>query len=165
MLIVWLPVNSSSRRKFPVCERRNEKWICPCTGRESLLYNGYLVVPRGRGGRGVGLTPHPYLVPKVIEKSRAIPLLTLRACVAYKKGGNLPTRREGILGGRGVGPVSLGLGSTWRCVVTFTPQPLYLRREFYYPLNDSVGGLQSRCTLGTREEFSNSAGNRNVVHL
>jgi len=30
----------------------------------------------------------PHLVPKVLEKSRAIPLLTLRACVAYKKGEN-----------------------------------------------------------------------------
>ena len=27
--------------------------------------------------------PPPNLVPKVLEKSRAIPLLTLRACVAY----------------------------------------------------------------------------------
>jgi len=35
--------------------------------------------------------PHPHLVPKVIEKSKAIPLLTLRACVAYKMGENLPT--------------------------------------------------------------------------
>ena len=32
------------------------------------------------------LTPHTHLVPKVLEKSIAIPLLTLRACVAYKKG-------------------------------------------------------------------------------
>jgi len=39
----------------------------------------------------VGLTPPPHLVPKVIEKSRAIRLLTQRARVAYKKGENLPT--------------------------------------------------------------------------
>jgi len=39
----------------------------------------------------VGLTPHPRLVPKVLEKIRAIPLLTIRAFVAYKKGENLPT--------------------------------------------------------------------------
>jgi len=38
----------------------------------------------------VGLTPHPKLVPKVLEKSKVIPLLTLRGCVAYKKGENLP---------------------------------------------------------------------------
>ena len=56
----------------------------------SLLYNGYRVFLGGRGGRGVGLTPHAHLVPKVLEKSRAISLLTLRACVAYKKGENLP---------------------------------------------------------------------------
>ena len=36
-----------------------------------------------------GWPPHPHLVPKVLEKSRAIPLLTLRACVAYTKGENL----------------------------------------------------------------------------
>jgi hypothetical protein len=35
--------------------------------------------------RGVGLTLNPHLVPKVIEKGRSIPLLTLRACLAYKK--------------------------------------------------------------------------------
>ena len=39
----------------------------------------------------MGLTPHPRLVPKVLEKSTAIPLLTQRACVAYKRGENLPT--------------------------------------------------------------------------
>jgi len=31
---------------------------------------------------------HTHLVPNVLEKSRAISLLTLRACVAYKKGEN-----------------------------------------------------------------------------
>ena len=36
--------------------------------------------------------PPPHLVPKVLENSRAIPLLTLRVCVAYKKGENLPTQ-------------------------------------------------------------------------
>ena len=34
--------------------------------------------------------PHPHLVPRVLEKSRAIPLLTLKAFVACKKGENLP---------------------------------------------------------------------------
>ena len=42
----------------------------------------------GVGGRGVGLTPPPssIYVLKVLEKSRAILLLTLRVCMAYKKG-------------------------------------------------------------------------------
>jgi hypothetical protein len=35
-------------------------------------------------GRGVTLTPHPLLVPR-FKKSRAIPLLSLRAFVACKK--------------------------------------------------------------------------------
>ena len=55
----------------------------------SLLYDGYRVFLGGRSGRGVGLTPHLHLVPKVVEKSRAIPVLTLRAYMAYKKGENL----------------------------------------------------------------------------
>jgi len=38
-----------------------------------------------------GWPPHPLLVPKVLEKSRTIPLLNLRACVAYKNGENLIT--------------------------------------------------------------------------
>jgi len=39
-----------------------------------------------------GWCPHPHLVPKVLEMSTAIPLLTLRACVAYiKKGEKQPT--------------------------------------------------------------------------
>jgi len=41
-------------------------------------------------GRGVGLITPPHLVPKVLEKIIAIPLLTLRSCVTYKKGGKLP---------------------------------------------------------------------------
>ena len=48
------------------------------------MYNGYWFFLGGRRGRGVGLTPTPILClgPR---KSRAIPLLTLRAFVAYKK--------------------------------------------------------------------------------
>jgi len=38
--------------------------------------------PGGRGGQGVGLTPHPHLVPKVLEEGKDIPVINLRACVA-----------------------------------------------------------------------------------
>ena len=55
-------------------------------GPPSLLYNGYRVFPGGSGGRGVGLTPPPPSSAEVLEKSTAIPLLTLRVCVTYKKG-------------------------------------------------------------------------------
>ena len=41
----------------------------------SLLYNGYRVFPGGKGGRGVMLTTHPLLVPR-LRKSWAIPPLT-----------------------------------------------------------------------------------------
>jgi len=41
--------------------------------------------------------PQPHLVPKVLEKSRAISLLNLRVCVAYKKGENPPITMHGPL--------------------------------------------------------------------
>jgi len=47
-------------------------------GPPSFLYSGYRVFPGGKSGRGVTLTPHPFLVPWS-RKSRAIPLLLLRA--------------------------------------------------------------------------------------
>jgi hypothetical protein len=34
-------------------------------GPPSLLYNGYRVFPGGKGGRGVILTTHPLLVPRL----------------------------------------------------------------------------------------------------
>jgi len=40
---------------------------------------------------GRGTEPPTPTRAKVLEKSRAIPLLTLRACVAYIKSENLPT--------------------------------------------------------------------------
>jgi hypothetical protein len=45
-------------------------------GPPSLLYNGYGVFPGRKGGRGVMLTTHPLLVPR-LRKSWAIPPLTL----------------------------------------------------------------------------------------
>jgi hypothetical protein len=42
--------------------------------------------PGVESGRGVTLTPHPLLVPKSKKQIRAIPLLSLRAFVAYEKG-------------------------------------------------------------------------------
>jgi hypothetical protein len=45
-------------------------------GPPSLLYNGSGVFPGGKGGRGVILTTHPLLVPR-LRNSWAIPPLTL----------------------------------------------------------------------------------------
>jgi hypothetical protein len=42
--------------------------------------------PRVESGRGVMLTPHPLLVPRTKQHRRVIPLLSLRAFVACKKG-------------------------------------------------------------------------------
>jgi hypothetical protein len=52
---------------------------------------GNVSSPGVESGRGVTLTPQPLLVP-TSKKSRAIPLFSLRAFVAYKKGETyLPT--------------------------------------------------------------------------
>ena len=64
-------------------------------GPPNLLYNGYRVFPEGRRGRGEGLTPHPHLECRGPRKSIAIPLLTLRACVAYKKDEHLKRSSSG----------------------------------------------------------------------
>jgi hypothetical protein len=47
-------------------------------------------------GQGVKLTPHPLLVPRPKERSRAIPLLSLRAFVACKKGETYLLRIKGL---------------------------------------------------------------------
>jgi len=55
------------------------------------------VFPGSRGGRGVGLTPPTPSSAEGPRKSRAISLLTLRTCVAYKKSDNVPiTRHQGL---------------------------------------------------------------------
>ena len=77
------------RDRMPVGKRFSARPDRTC-GPPSLLYNGYRVFPGGRGGRGVGLTPHP-IQCRGPRKSRAIPLLTLRAFVAHKKGETYPT--------------------------------------------------------------------------
>jgi hypothetical protein len=51
----------------------------------SFLYNGYRVFPRGKGGRGVMLTTHPLLVPR-LRKSWAILPLTLWVLLGLLRG-------------------------------------------------------------------------------
>jgi hypothetical protein len=57
-------------------------------GPPSLLYNGYRVFPRGKGCRGVMLTTHPLLVPR-LRKSWAIPPLTLLVLLGLLRGSPL----------------------------------------------------------------------------
>ena len=73
------------RDRIPVGTRFSTRPDRPW-GPPSLLHNGYRVFPGGRGGRCVGLTTHPHLECRSPRKSRVIPLLTLRAFVAYTKG-------------------------------------------------------------------------------
>ena len=59
---------------------------CPdrLEGPPSLLYNGYRVFPGGKVRPGREADPSPLLVQRS-KKSRAIPLLSLRAFVAYER--------------------------------------------------------------------------------
>jgi hypothetical protein len=52
--------------------------------------------PGVESGRGVTLTPHSRLVPRSGKQSRAIPLLSLRAFVAYKKGETYLIQHNGM---------------------------------------------------------------------
>jgi hypothetical protein len=54
-------------------------------GVHPLLCHGYRVFPVGRGGRGVGLTLPHTIQCRGPRKSRAMPLLTFRAFVVYKR--------------------------------------------------------------------------------
>jgi hypothetical protein len=54
-------------------------------GPPSLLYNGYRVFPGAKGGRGVMLTTHPLLVPR-LRKSWAVPPLTLWVLLGLLRG-------------------------------------------------------------------------------
>jgi hypothetical protein len=58
-------------------------------GPPSLLYSGYWVVPGGKGGRGVMLTTHPLLVPR-LRKCWAITPLTLWVLLGVLRGSLYP---------------------------------------------------------------------------
>jgi hypothetical protein len=58
---------------------------------------------------------------------------------------NWAPRHEGALGNGGISPRILDLGTRWRWVVSFTPQPLYSQgKDPWYPLDRRLGGPQSR---------------------
>jgi hypothetical protein len=60
-------------------------------------------------------------------------------------------------GSGGIAPRILDLGTRWRWVVSFTPQPLYPRgKSPWYPLDRRLGGPQSRSGRGGEEKNSHS---------
>jgi hypothetical protein len=58
-------------------------------GPPNLLYNGYRVFPGGEGGRGVMLTTHPLIVPR-LRKSWVLPPLTLWVLLGLLRGSLYP---------------------------------------------------------------------------
>jgi hypothetical protein len=75
-------------------------------GPPNLLYSGYRLFPGGKGGRGVMLTTHPLLVPK-LRKSWAITPLTLWVLRGLLRGSLYPYRSVTFLI-----PVFIGLDAT-----------------------------------------------------
>jgi hypothetical protein len=57
----------------------------PLRGPPSLLYNGYRVFPGSKGSRGLMLTTHPILVPR-LRKRWAVPPLTLWLLLGLLRG-------------------------------------------------------------------------------
>jgi hypothetical protein len=58
-------------------------------------------------------------------------------------------------GSGGIDPHILDLGTRWRCMVSFTPRPLYLQgKNPWYPLDRRLVGLQSFCGHGGEEKNS-----------
>jgi hypothetical protein len=78
-------------------------------GPPSLLYDGYRVFPVGKSGRGVMLTTHPLLMPR-LRKSWATPSLTLWVLLGLFQGSLYP-----FTGGRPAGmPLRTLIGRTVR---------------------------------------------------
>jgi hypothetical protein len=62
---------------------------------------------------------------------------------------------EVILGSGGIAPRIIDLGTIWRWVASFTPQPLYPQgKSPWYPLDRRLGGSQRRSGRGVEEENS-----------
>ena len=88
--VLRLTTGWTVRDRIPVGMRFSARPDRPW-GPLSLLYVKWVTgLSRGYRRSGRGADPHPHVVPKVLENSKAIPLLTLRTCVAYKTGENLP---------------------------------------------------------------------------
>jgi hypothetical protein len=58
-------------------------------------------------------------------------------------------------GSGSIAPRILDLGTSWRCVVSLTPRPLYPQgKSPWYPLDRRLGGPQSRSGRGGEEKNS-----------
>jgi hypothetical protein len=61
---------------------------------------------------------------------------------------------KGIWGGGCIDPHFLDLGTGWKCVVSFTPQPFYTRgKSPRYPLDRRLGGPQRRSARCAEEKI------------
>jgi len=57
-------------------------------------------------------------------------------------------------GSGGIARMILNLGTRWRCVVNFTPRPMYPRRKPRYPRDRRLDGSQSQSGRGGEEKKS-----------
>jgi hypothetical protein len=85
------------------------------------------------------------------QKYTNITPLTLKLSLCLTKHHAMKT----YWGSGGIAPRSLDLGTRWRWVISFTPQPLYPQgKSPWYPLDRRLGGPQSRSGQGGKEKNS-----------
>jgi hypothetical protein len=105
---------------------------------------------------------HPFLYRSILsmpshlhlDLSSAHKNNVLKSTTRSRKG--ITLRHEDVWGKGCIDPRILDLGTSWRLVVIFTPQPVYSRgKSLWYPLDRKLGGPQNRS--GRRREEKNLA--------
>jgi hypothetical protein len=91
---------------------------------------------------------HIFHLSNMINKNMKVNLFL---CLFF----NWPLRHEGVLGEWRYSPRIFYLGTRWRWVVSFTPQPIYHQgKSTWYPLDRRLGEPQSRSGRGGEEKHS-----------
>jgi hypothetical protein len=109
----------------------------------------YLYLPPLFSYRGRGNDKDP---PPVRFVGNPAALRTPNSCTCAF---NWAPRHEWVLRSGGIAPRILDLGTRWRSVVSFTPQPLYPQRKSpSYLLDKRLGGSQSRSGRAGEEKHS-----------
>jgi hypothetical protein len=70
------------------------------------------------------------------------------------KGKVVPIHGMKVYMSRGIAPLILNLDTRWRWEVNFTPRPLYLRKNPWFPMNRRMSGPQSRSGRFEAEKIS-----------
>jgi hypothetical protein len=97
------------------------------------------------------LSRHSWLLDVVLDYRQWNVLLKVKLSLWF----NWAPRSEGVLGDGGIDPRIPGLGTRWRWVVSFTPQPIYPQgKSFWNSLGRRLGGFQNWYGRGGEERNS-----------